>query len=158
MKLLFIPFLLSTLTVFSQNTKEGTLTVKKPAVRQSDSISNSFIIPEDFGSIPSYDTLQPEFIGGEAAMKKFINSNLKYPVNSKYKGLSGSSVIHFTVGADGSISNVRVFYPMSGCAECDTEAIRIVKLMPKWKPGVFKPTGLNVASTGTVSVRYTFLK
>jgi TonB family protein len=159
MKLLFIPFLLISLKVFSQQTTQGSISVKKAPALGSDTISNNIIsIPGDFGPIPNYDTLPPEYIGGEAAMKKFINSNLKYPENSRYKGLSGNNSINFTVGEDGSISNVRVSYPMRGCSECDTESIRIVKLMPKWKPGVFKPTGANVASTGTVTVRFTFLK
>jgi TonB family protein len=158
MKLLIIPFLLITLTVFSQNTKQGTITVKKKPIEKIDTFSSSESVIEYFGVIANFDTLQAEFIGGEQAMKKFINSNLKYPVNSRYKGLRGSSVVNFTVATDGRISNVRVLFGMPDCTECDNEVIRIVKLMPNWKPGVYQPTGQNVISTGRVSVRFNFPK
>ncbi|MDF2436060.1 MAG: hypothetical protein K0Q95_436 [Bacteroidota bacterium] len=159
MKLLIIPFLFITFTLFSQNTKQGTITVKQKPAEKADTFSSSEIVfIGDFEMIENLDTLKPEFIGGEQAMKKFINSNLKYPVNSKYKGVRGTSVIHFTVGVDGSISNVRVFYAMPDCSECDQEVIRVVRLMPKWKPGVYKPTGQNVSATGSVDVRFNFLK
>ena len=158
MKILVIPFLLITLTVFSQNAKQGIITVKQKPVKKADTLFSSDMVIDDFGMTANFDTLQPEFVGGETAMKRFINSNLIYPVNSRYKGLHGCSIVHFRVAEDGSISNVHVFYPMHECSECDQEAMRVVKLMPKWKPGAYEPTGRNVASTGAVSIRFTFLK
>ena len=70
----------------------------------------------------------PEFPGGEAARKKFIADNIKYP-----KELQGIIIVSFVVEIDGSLTNFEVIrkkHPI-----LDEEALRIAKLMPKWKPG-----------------------
>jgi TonB family protein len=76
---------------------------------------------------------QPEFPGGFEALSKFILENLKYPEAAQKAKTQGNVVINFIVNTDGSIVDAKV---MRGIGNgCDEEALRVVKLMPKWKPG-----------------------
>jgi len=77
----------------------------------------------------------PEFPGGMAALGPFIQKNLQYPQMAKEAGLSGKCFLKFVVKEDGGISDVQVLKGVPGCQECDREAIRVVKAMPKFKPG-----------------------
>jgi len=74
----------------------------------------------------------PEFPGGEAARVKFLTENIKYPPKAKEIGLEGKVTVGFVVEPDGSISNVTIV--RSASPILDEEAIRVTKLMPKWKP------------------------
>ncbi len=76
----------------------------------------------------------PEFPGGEKALRAFLTENVKYPSIAKENGIYGRVICQFIVEKDGSISNVRVA-KSSGEISLDKEAIRVIKSMPKWKPG-----------------------
>ena len=93
----------------------------------------------------------PEPIGGFDAMYAFLQSNLKYPEVARNNGISGQVFLEFVVEKDGSISGVKVLvgvYP-----ELDQEAIRVVKIMPKWKPG--KQMGKAVRCFYQIPIRFT---
>lgn len=75
----------------------------------------------------------PEFPGGFNALVEFISKNLKYPKVCQESGIQGRVVVKFTVKSDGSIDNVQVPNPVD--YYLDKEAIRLVKSMPRWKPG-----------------------
>lgn len=77
---------------------------------------------------------QAEFPGGTAALYKFIQKNIQYPQIAKENGLSGKCYLKFVVNTDGSLTDIIVLKGVSNCKECDDEAIRLVKLMPTWKP------------------------
>ena len=83
---------------------------------------------------------KPTFPGGDAAFNKFINDNLKYPISAAEMGIEGRVIIRFVVSKKGTITNVELIRGID--AACDKEAIRVVKLMPKWVPG--KQNGRNV--------------
>jgi TonB family protein len=89
---------------------------------------------------PSNDSIyqivdeMPQFPGGEAAMMKFVASNVKYPQEARDKEIDGRVFISFVVEKDGSVSNVKVMRGIGG--GCDEEAVRVVSAMPKWKPGI----------------------
>jgi protein TonB len=83
-----------------------------------------------------------EFPGGLSEMAKFIQKNLQYPAMAREAGISGKCHLKFVVNESGEISNVEVLKGVSGCPECDREAIRVVKSMPKWKAA--KMTGRSV--------------
>ena len=76
----------------------------------------------------------PEFPGGVRAMSKFISENLVYPRISRENGSQGRVSLRFIVDKDGSVTNVEVI-KSSGDVYLDREAVRVVKSMPKWKPG-----------------------
>ena len=73
------------------------------------------------------------FPGGEFKMVEFLRDNLKYPESAKKKGIEGKVYIQFVVEKDGSIADVKVMRGV--CEELDAEAVRVIKAMPKWKPG-----------------------
>ncbi len=75
----------------------------------------------------------PEFPGGVEAMFKFIAENVKYPESAKENNLQGRVIVKFVIEKDGSVSNVEVGRGWGN--ELDDEAVRVVKAMPKWKPG-----------------------
>jgi protein TonB len=93
---------------------------------------------------------RPEFPGGDAAMMQFIAKNLQYPDHARAIGTQGRVTCQFVVNKDGSISDVEV---LSGIdASFDKEAIRLIKSMPKWKPG--KQNGKTVAAYYTLPVSF----
>jgi len=85
---------------------------------------------------------QAEFPGGIAEMAKFIQKNLQYPAMAREAGISGKCFLKFVVNENGEISHVEILKGVPGCSDCDKEAIRVVKSMPKWKAA--KMTGREV--------------
>ena len=76
----------------------------------------------------------PEFPGGTQAMYDYLGENLKYPEIAQEDGIQGRVVCQFTVEKDGSLSDIEVVRS-AGDASLDKEAVRVIKSMPKWKPG-----------------------
>jgi protein TonB len=76
---------------------------------------------------------QPEFPGGTAALRAFLEKNLRYPAEAARAGVSGRVYLSFVVGANGQISDVTVTKGLG--FGCDEEALRVVKTMPRWTPG-----------------------
>jgi len=83
---------------------------------------------------------QPEFEGGYEAMMAFIKQNMQYPANARRMQIEGTVHVSFIVSRTGSISDVKVLRGIS--TDCDREAVRVVQMMPAWKPG--KQNGRNV--------------
>ena len=77
--------------------------------------------------------VMPEFPGGDQAMMDFVAKNVQYPKEAMEKEISGRVLVGFIVEKDGSISETEVVKGIGG--GCDEEAVRVVKAMPKWKPG-----------------------
>ena len=75
----------------------------------------------------------PEFPGGTSELYKYLGENIKYPESAKKEGIQGRVFISFVVNKDGSISDVKKLRGVS--EELDKEAMRVIKNMPKWKPG-----------------------
>lgn len=76
----------------------------------------------------------PQFPGGNAELLKYIANNIKYPTIAAENNIQGRVVVRFVVSKDGSISDVTVLRSLD--ASCDREAMRVVKSMPKWIPGM----------------------
>lgn len=75
---------------------------------------------------------EAEFPGGVEAMNRFMAENIKYPTLAKQKNIEGKVIISFIVEKNGTLSDIRTIKDIGeGCGD---EGVRIVKLMPKWKP------------------------
>lgn len=85
----------------------------------------------------------PEFPGGVEALMDFVGKNVKYPEEAKEKEISGRVFMSFVIEKDGSVSNVKVLRGIGG--GCDEEAVRVIKGMPKWKPGIQKGKPVRVS-------------
>ncbi|MBR3730389.1 MAG: energy transducer TonB [Bacteroidales bacterium] len=85
----------------------------------------------------------PAFPGGEAKLMEYVAKNVKYPQIARETGVQGRVYVNFVVEPDGSVSNVSVLRGIGG--GCDEEAIRVVKSMPKWKPGKQRGKAVRVS-------------
>ena len=85
---------------------------------------------------------QPSFPGGSQALVDFLRENTKYPEQALKDSIEGRVVVAFVIDTDGSITKpevVRGVHPL-----LDAEALRVVKLMPKWEPGSENGTPVKV--------------
>lgn len=120
----------------------------------SSSYSKDFKIKDPKVENKVFESVEemPSFPGGMSALMKYLADNVKYPVDAQENGLQGRVVVSFVVERDGSITNVqavRSVYP-----SLDSEAVRVVEAMPRWKPG--KLNGLPVRVKYNVPVTFSF--
>ena len=93
----------------------------------------------------------PSFPGGNGALMSFLSSNIKYPVVAQENGVQGRVIVSFVVERDGSITDVKVARSVD--PSLDREAQRVVKSMPKWKPGKQNGSAVRVKYTVPVVFR-----
>lgn len=115
----------------------------------------SKILDPDYGAVPPpppinnpstiYEVVDEsaEFPGGLAEAKKFIQRNLIYPESALDENIEGKCYVKFMVSDEGVISNITVQKGVPNCNDCDKEAIRLVKSMPKWKPAKINGKAVN---------------
>ena len=84
-------------------------------------------------------------------LKAFLSQNVKYPKKAMENGVQGRVLVSFIVETNGSISNVKVVRSVD--PELDAEALRVVKKMPKWIPGMQKGKAVRVRFTLPISFR-----
>lgn len=94
----------------------------------------------------------PEFPGGTQAMYKFLSENVKYPEIAKANKIQGRCVCQFVVEKDGRLTNFEIVRS-TGDASLDKEALRVLKSMPKWKPGHQKGKFVRVSYTIPVTFK-----
>ncbi len=94
----------------------------------------------------------PEFPGGQQALFKYLSENVKYPVIAQENGIQGRVICQFVVNKDGSIVDVEVVRS-GGDASLDKEAVRVIKSMPKWKPGQQRGKPVRVKYTVPVNFK-----
>lgn len=78
--------------------------------------------------------VSPDFPGGNKELFSFISKNFQFTDEMKENKLKGKIIASFVVEKDGSISDIKVIRGLGFGTE--NEAIRVLKLMPKWKPGM----------------------
>jgi len=76
----------------------------------------------------------PQFPGGAVEFMKWLTKNLQYPKKARELKRQGKVVAVFYVEKDGSVSGIKVTQSLS--PECDRETLRVLRMMPKWKPGI----------------------
>jgi len=85
----------------------------------------------------------PQYPGGEDALMDYVSKNVVYPSEAQEKGISGRVFVSFIVEKDGSVNEVKVMRGIGG--GCDEESVRVIKAMPKWKPGKMKGKPVRVS-------------
>jgi protein TonB len=93
---------------------------------------------------------KPEFPGGEQVLLRWIAKNIKYPSIAIENEIQGIVFVNFVVDRDGGISNARVLRSVDPLL--DEEALRVVKLLPKWEPG--KQRGKPVRVSYTIPIHF----
>lgn len=92
----------------------------------------------------------PEFPGGQSELMKYLSSSIRYPEIAVENGIQGRVIVQFVVEKDGSATQVEVARGVD--PSLDKEAIRVVKEMPKWKPG--QQRGKPVRTKFTLPVQF----
>ena len=93
----------------------------------------------------------PEFPGGMGECMKFLSKNIKYPTISQENGVQGRVIVQFVVNRDGSIVDPVVVRGVD--PYLDKEALRVIQMMPKWKPGKQRGKAVRVKYTVPVMFR-----
>ena len=107
------------------NANKAQETFVKVEVKEEEEVVEEevFLVVED----------DPEFPGGLSALSQYLASNIKYPQLAKENNITGKVFVSFVVEKDGSVGQVKILRDIGG--GCGAEAVRVVKAMPKWKPG-----------------------
>jgi len=129
-------------TAKQETRKEESPVQMEEAISEEDDDDTVFVVVESM----------PEFPGGQPALFKFLAENVKYPVIAQENGIQGRVVCQFTVSKDGSIRDVEVVRS-GGDPSLDKEAMRVIKSMPKWKPGKQRGEPVNVRYTVPVNFK-----
>ena len=99
---------------------------------------------DEYACILYYEPF-PEFPGGTDSLMTFLARNIHYPEKAVKARIEGRCFVEFVIDKDGSVVDPKVIKSLS--PECDEEAIRAVKLMPKWKPGIHHDEPVRVKYT-----------
>lgn len=94
----------------------------------------------------------PEFPGGQQGLFRFLSENVKYPQIAYNNNIQGRVIVQFVVDKDGSVTDVDVA-KSGGDPSLDKEAVRVIKAMPKWRPGMQKGKPVRVRYTIPVNFR-----
>lgn len=89
--------------------------------------------PEDTTVLRTVEQL-PEFPGGIVMFMKWLTRNLRYPQQAQQQKIQGKVVVSFIVNKDGSIASPTIV--KSASPLLDREALRVIRMMPRWKPGL----------------------
>ncbi|QIX63502.1 energy transducer TonB [Hymenobacter lutimineralis] len=98
----------------------------------------------------TYVEQMPVFPGGQEALLQYIGKNIRYPALALRNQIEGKVFVNFTVGPDGSVTDVKVTKPLGGGT--DEEAVRVIKTLPRFAPG--KQNGRAVSVSFTVPVTF----
>jgi protein TonB len=101
-------------------------------------VNKNLLYKEPVSVFTRVDTY-PVYSGGFVALHNFLRNNLKAD------GETGRVIATFVIEKDGSVSNIEVVRSFSDKATA--EALRVIKLMPKWKPGINKNQIVRVQFT-----------
>lgn len=133
----------------AKDVTEGTNDLNKEQVKEK-------VIVEEIKPEPKVEQIfsaveqKPSFPGGEAALMKWLSSNIQYPVMAQEEGAQGRVVVQFVVEKDGRIGQVKV--ARGRHPELDKEAVRLVKSLPKFIPG--KNNGQAVRCWFTLPINF----
>jgi protein TonB len=92
----------------------------------------------------------PTYPGGDEALLSFFSKEIVYPEIARKAGIEGRVFLNFIIERDGSISNVVIAKGISG--GCDEEAVRVLKMLGKWRPG--RQNGIPARVRMTIPINF----
>ena len=108
------------------------------------------LIPDKAEDPPIIIEEMPVFPGGEKALLQYIYDNINYPAEASENNIEGRVVLKFVVGDDGAISRIEILKTVHPVL--DQEAVRVLSMMPRWKPG--RQNGEPAAVWYTIPVNF----
>ena len=140
----------TTTTSSSKGKKVSSTTITKQSNGSAASVLTSdgeSLIDIDLSDLPKLKAEEmPEYPGGMSAMMNLIKENIKYPEDAKKAGKEGRVTCSFIIDKEGKVTEPHVVQS-SGTQSLDEEAVRLVSLMPNWKPGKDKGEPVSVLYT-----------
>lgn len=140
-------------SVQKQATKERLVTAPDPTAPPPPPKKIEIIEDPQDEKAPIFTVVEemPKYPGGKDAMYKFMSENIKYPETAQKEGISGTVFVTFVVEKDGRVNDVKLLRGVD--ASLDKEAMRVIKMMPNWKPG--KQSGKAVRVQYNLPVKFT---
>ncbi len=124
----------------------GALAQTQPPKPEPPTITWSEVSGDDVPVVPVEDATEnpiltmveqmPEFPGGTAKLMEYLKRNIKYPQDAVEGGIEGKVFVRFVVDKEGGINDATVLRGVPGGPMLDQEALRVVKSMPNWTPGM----------------------
>lgn len=96
--------------------------------------------------------VKPEFPNGNEGLTKYLSENIKYPKKALKNGITGKVFVQFVIDKTGKVTNVVAVRGVE--KSLDKEAVRVIKSMPKWKPGM--KDGQPVKVKYTIPINFKF--
>lgn len=129
-------------------------TIDAPPPMQQEIIPGpiSFEGDDPNNTVFAFVDIQPEFPGGEAALQNYISENLKWPDGYPKSETRYTVWVSFVIAKDGAVSDVKVLREENGMPAFTPEAVRLIRNMPRWKPGQIN--GRPVATSMRLPVRF----
>lgn len=112
------------------------------------------IYKPDTARVVDVAEVPPEFEGGYKALMSFLARNMRYPAGAIPDGVSGIVYVSFIVNEDGLIQDPKILRPLHPAL--DAEALRVITVMPKWKPGTNK--GTSVKARFTLPIKFSMVR
>jgi TonB family protein len=137
--LLFVPMLLILLVAFT-NPKNSVVLNSSPV--QKEPTKSKQIKTQEKQDVVLMADVMPEFPGGTEKLMEYLKTNIKYPEEAKTKGIKGRVFVQFIVSNTGKIKDTKIMRGVNKLL--DDEAIRVIKAMPDWKPGLKDGKPVNV--------------
>ena len=133
-----------------------------PGTRDGEAVNTRITLPINFvvqkdPKFEGQDSVEikvekmPEFPKGATALNQYLSNNIKYPVDAMKAGIQGRVICQFIVSKDGSITDIKVLRSVH--PSLDREAVRVIKNMPKWTPGMQDGKVVNVRYTLPINFR-----
>ncbi|MBQ8046645.1 MAG: energy transducer TonB [Prevotella sp.] len=118
--------------------------LKARKVKHPDVAGDTLVRRTAFRGSPIYNKVEvaPQYEGGRSALSAFLAENITYPTDQIYRKVQGKAIVSFVVGQDGTIGDIDVVSPVSPVI--DREAVRVVRMMHRWKPGTIDGKPVNV--------------
>jgi len=140
----------SAISLYGNKGKNGAIlitTKSKSYAYLDENAQNVRPVPQDEIKNPE---VMPQFPGGEAALKKYIDNSKDYPKRALEKGIIGTVYVEFIISKSGKVKDAKIARGVD--PDLNKEALRVVNTLPLWKPG--RENGKPVDVTYTVPVEF----
>ena len=117
-------------------------------------LNDTLLLPEEEAVYPPiYNVIDqmPEFPGGMDKLLQFINDNMQYPTKAQTEGIQGKVIVQFIIDEDGYIIEPNIVRSVE--SSLDNEALRLIKMLPQWKPGTLGGKAVKVKYTVPVAFK-----
>ncbi len=100
-------------------------------------------------AIYTYVQEMPQFPGGEEAFNNFLRHNIRYPLTARQHSIEGRVYVYFVIEKNGTLSDIKIVQGIG--AGCDEEALRVMRMMPRWKPGKKQGHEVRIQAQKTIT-------